>query len=354
MALNYDNIITLRDVFGKVGQKNYIQPAKDPRTGRYPDCIRRVDSKGDVVLSEKDKEEGKIVIPEDTVFEIEDGTTFNLDDPYQAAQWEAIRHSKLIADSRLAKDSKGNPIIDGEIVGNTKNYAKLMSARYGAAVLYVERPGEETDKKVKKVKIKTQANMFILEDSLEGLLIKAKLLGRDMKNQHPSDVMDFLVDYAERDPQRIINLYTGEDLHLRLLLIDARKNGVIRTKNKLYIFGDDVILGASEEAAITWMKDPRNFKVLELIKKETYKEAYEIKNADALKLSKSKKEADILNLNPIKEETKSDDEVTAELVNLDKDAEEGGEDNLVTPPEDIFSEDEPVKPKKGPFGRPAK
>ena len=39
------NIVVLRSVFGKVGQKYYIQPQKDAR-GRYEDCVKRVNHRG--------------------------------------------------------------------------------------------------------------------------------------------------------------------------------------------------------------------------------------------------------------------------------------------------------------------
>ena len=52
-----ENFIILRSVYGKVGMKYYIQPSKDPRTGQYPPCVKPVNSLGDIVLSEKEKEE---------------------------------------------------------------------------------------------------------------------------------------------------------------------------------------------------------------------------------------------------------------------------------------------------------
>ena len=66
------NIIVLRSVFGKVGQIIYIEPCKDPKTGRYPDCVRRVNSLGDMILSDEDRNSGKVLIPENKVFEVED------------------------------------------------------------------------------------------------------------------------------------------------------------------------------------------------------------------------------------------------------------------------------------------
>lgn len=41
-----------------------------------------------------------------------------------------------------------------------------------------------------------------------------------------------------------------------MLFIEAREHGVIRKKQGLYVFGDDgkCILGATDDAAIEWMK----------------------------------------------------------------------------------------------------
>ena len=96
-----------------------------------------------------------------------------------------------------------------------------------------------------------------------------------MRNVSSADVTDFLLSIAEKDPDRIINLYTGDDINIRLLFMDAKDKHVIIVKQKLYMYGDSVCLGATDDAAITWMKDPRNRKVLELIKKDTYPDLYE-------------------------------------------------------------------------------
>nr|DAM35505.1 MAG TPA: hypothetical protein [Bacteriophage sp.] len=102
----------------------------------------------------------------------------------------------------------------------------------------------------------------------------ARILGKDMSNQPIADVIDFLTRIAEKDPNKIINLYTGGDIALRLLLIDAKEKRVIYIKNKLYLYGDNIVLGATDDAALAWMKDPKNMQVLELIKKDTYPDYY--------------------------------------------------------------------------------
>ena len=270
MADVLDDVIILRSVYGKVGQKVFMNPAIDPKTGRYPDCVRQVDSKGDMILSEKDKNDGLPLIPINRVFQIEDGKTFNLNDPWQKAEWESIQFCPLIALSRDARDSKGNLLIDGEIAEGKTH------ARYGVAELYVERPGYDTVKRVSKKKLKHDAEAYIYNDpkGVEGRKLKARLLGRAMKNAPDADVLDYLLEIAAKDPHKIINLYTGGDINLRLLFIDAKDKHVIHIKNKVYLYGDDIVLGATDDAVITWMKSPNNHKVLELIKRDTYPDMY--------------------------------------------------------------------------------
>lgn len=266
------NVVILRSVFGKVGQKYFIQPCKD-KQGRLPACVRHVDSNGDMILSVEDKQKsGQIFIPEDQIFVIEDGKTFDLNDPQQAAEWEAIKNCFLIAPSRDAKDAKGNYLIDGTRDANAKQ------PRYGLAELYVEMPGMLSEKRLSRKKLILKAQNFIMSDTrgYDGQLIIAKVLGRNMTNQPAADVEDYLFSVAEKDPQKIIELYTGGDLQLKLLFITAKEKGIIKKEHGLYLYGEDdnVTLGASDSAVIEWMKQPRNQKTLQLIRQDTYPEMY--------------------------------------------------------------------------------
>jgi len=137
-------------------------------------------------------------------------------------------------------------------------------------------PGVETARRVSKKKLIHQAldHIFNDEQGLEGMLTKCKLLGHRMVNAPAADVEDYLVSVAEKDPKKIIDLYTGTDTNLRLLLVDAREKKVIYIKDKLYMYADNIVLGATDTAVITWMKDPKHKKLLDLIIKDTYPEMY--------------------------------------------------------------------------------
>ncbi|MEE0967451.1 MAG: hypothetical protein U0L85_10455 [Bacilli bacterium] len=270
------NIVVLRSVFGKVGQKYFIQPQRNSR-GRYADCVKRVDAHGDIILTpaelEKESRGEAAYIKEDEVFVIEDGKTFNLDDIYEAAIWEAIKDCSLIAPDRFAKNDKGEYLIDGTTDPKSKR------PRYGTAELYIDRPGYESQRRVTRRKLIVEASNYIMNDErgYEGRLLVAKVLGRDMKNLPNADVEDYLLSIAEKTPEKIINCYTGGDIQLRMLFIEAKEKGVIYKKNGLYLFGEEgqVTLGATDNAVVEWMKSAKNQKTLSLIRKDTYPEMFE-------------------------------------------------------------------------------
>lgn len=247
--------LIIRSVF-KI-TKCYMEPAKDPKTGRWPDCVRDVDSKGDLLLSDEDKRSNRFFVKSSDVIEIYDGKEFDLSDEVSAAQWEAIKFSKRIAQDRAEKDALGNLIIDG----NAK--------KYGTAEFYIERPGYEAQQKNSRRREIHKAIGYIHDDSPEGLYQKVRVLGNPMNGLPLSDVEDYLVTIAERDPNKILDLYTGTDTQLRIFLLDAQDKQVISKKNGLYYYGD-TLLGSTDVTVVNWFKNPSNKTTVELIKGEVY------------------------------------------------------------------------------------
>jgi hypothetical protein len=230
-----------------------------------------------MILSEKERNDPNRIyfIKETDVFDIVDGTTFDLSNVRQRFIWEAIQHCPLIAPDYYAKDSKGNSLINGTPGDYTlKDYLNRNPRRFGIAELYIERPGVEANRRVSRRKLKHDAESFIYNDDrgYDGRVLKARLLGHRMDGMADADVTDYLLQVAERDPEKIINLYTGGDTAVRLLFIEARDKNIIIYKNKLYTYADNVVLGATDDAAILFLKDPKNANVYKLIKQDTYPE----------------------------------------------------------------------------------
>lgn len=268
--------VVLRSVRGKVGMVVKIQPCRDPETSEYADCVKKVDAKGDMILSEEERNDPNRIyfIKETDTFDVVDGTTFDLENTRQRFIWEAIKHCPLIAPDYYAKDKNGNSLINGTSGDFTlKDYLNRNPRRFGIAELYIERPGVEATRRVSRKKLKHDAESYIYGDErgYDGRVLKARLLGHRMEGMADADVTDYLLQVAERDPEKIISLYTGGDTAIRLLFIEAKDKKVILYKNKLYLYAD-VVLGATDDAAILFLKDPKNANVYKLIKRDTYPE----------------------------------------------------------------------------------
>ena len=275
--IDLSNKIVLKSVRGKVGIVIKMQPGIDPRTGQYPECVKRVDSNGNMILSEKELNDPNryYFIREDAVIDVVDGMTFDLDNVGDRFKWEAIKNNPLIAPDYYSKDSQGFSLINGDTRPyGVKELYNGDTRRYGVAELYVVRPGVEANRRVSRKKLKHDAESYIYGDErgAEGRVLKARLLGHRMDNMPDADVTDYLLQIAEKDPEKIINLYTGGDTAIRLLFVEARDKHIILYKNKLYTYADNVVLGASDEAAILFLKDPKNVNVVKLIKQDTYPE----------------------------------------------------------------------------------
>lgn len=255
------SIITLRNVYGR-DKKYFFQPCKQKNGMNLPFVKKvRYDSEGnsEMILSPQEQaDKGReYFLPEDLLIEIYGGRTFDLDDPYEKNLWLAVKDNPLIAPDREAKDQSGNFLIDG-----TKE-------RYGRADFYVEKTGEVSQRRVTRIQLVTKAYNFIEQDSAAGRVTKCKLLGKIVRNAPDSDVQDYLYTRAEKNPQEIIDLYTGSDQALKLLLIDAKDKRVITNQSGIWMFSE-TMLGATDEACILYLKNPENKGIYDSIKMLVY------------------------------------------------------------------------------------
>lgn len=255
--------IVIRSVYGKV-KEYHFQPGKMQNGMNFPFVkpVRyNIDGTSELILSEAERNNpaSQYYLPEDLDIVVTDGTVFNLEDPLDANKWACIKGSELIVPTRDARDENGNFIIDGD------------SRKYGVAELYIDVPGEESERSVNKKKKLRRAYEFIELDSENGRLTKCKLLGKKMYGAPSSDVAEYLYVRAEKNPDEVIELYTSSDMQLRLLVIDGIDRRVFIKKDGLFIYGE-TMLGASEDAMILFFKDPKNKRILDMVKYEVYPE----------------------------------------------------------------------------------
>ena len=278
--MDQSNIIVLKSAYGKTqGQTYHITPCVDPMTGMYPPCVRERDAvTGQLILSEADKVKAnepnlakrQVFVASDVPIVVQHGTTFDLDNPLDRARWEAIKNSSLIAEDRFAKDSAGNYKVDGGSI--SVDEVGRVQGDYGIADLYVEHPGLAAKNRNDFRKLILQAQNFIANDTLDQWILKCKLLEKDMSRANSSDIEDWLFTQAEKYPQKIIDLYTGNSTKVRLLLVEAIARGVIVKKDGLYYFGDDIVIGRGQDRAVEFLQNPDNKVLYDQISKETFPE----------------------------------------------------------------------------------
>ena len=255
-----NKIVTLRTVY-KLKEYHFM-PTKQPN-GLNWDFVKpvRIDSDGSsyMVLSEAERNDPRSAyfLPEDLDIVVTEGTTFDLSDPLQYNKWMAIKDNDLIAPTRDSKDADGNFLIDGD------------KKRYGIAELYVDIAGEDSERSINRRKLIHEAEEYVFKDSENGILTKCRLLGRNMKNAPFTDAKDYLLQEADKHPQKIIDLYTGQDSGIQLMLLDAKEQNIIRKINGWWMYGE-TNLGATDEAMLTFFKTPMNKPIFDALKKHVY------------------------------------------------------------------------------------
>jgi len=255
-----NKIVTLRTVY-KLKEYHFM-PTKQPN-GLNWDFVKpvRIDSDGSsyMVLSEAERNDPRSAyfLPEDLDIVVTEGTTFDLSDPLQYNKWMAIKDNDLIAPTRDSKDADGNFLIDGD------------KKRYGIAELYVDIAGEDSERSINRRKLIHEAEEYVFKDSENGILTKCRLLGRNMKNAPFTDAKDYLLQEADKHPQKIIDLYTGQDSGIQLMLLDAKEMNIIRKINGWWMYGE-TNLGATDEAMLTFFKTPMNKPIFDALKKHVY------------------------------------------------------------------------------------
>lgn len=233
-----DKIIVIKSVF-KTG-KTTVQPVADG-SGWYRGVAR---------LSEEDKRKLTHWAEPTSKYVIKDGVTFNLNDEAQKITWDWVKFSPCIAQSQ--EECQHTP----------------------GAEFYVYLENEEASKSISRRELKYRAIKCILDDNSVNYPMRSELLGINMDYASPSVIKDFLLDQAESKPEKILTIYEGADVSVRLLLIKARKKGTIKVDESGFYRYGNVVLGMSEKASVDWLQDRAHKHIIEMIEKETNPEYF--------------------------------------------------------------------------------
>ena len=239
-----DKIIKIKSVF-KTG-KTTVQPVTDG-TGWY---------KGVERLSEDDKRKRTHWAEPNSKYVLKDGVSFDLNDEAQAITWEWVKHSPCIA---LNEDA---------------------CQHTPGAEFYVYLENEVAATNLSRRELKYKAIDCIKNDNSVNYPMRAELLGVNMDYAKPSVIKDFLFDQAEATPEKVLAIYEGADVSVKLLLIAARKKGVIILDPAGFFRYGNTVLGMSEKAAVDWLQDKTHKHLIEQIEKETNPEYFEVEKLE--------------------------------------------------------------------------
>lgn len=269
MINDLDDKIHIVCLYGPVHAGARIYPVRNPKTGEFPSCIRKVNSYGDIIYQKND-DPGEYFVKETDSFVVKSGTDFDLSNDVEKKNWEAIKFSDLIFDSKGKFDEKGNVVVEPT--------DKIPAS----AIFTIERIADETKKRNDSKRLKNKALNFIYQDSDTGLALKAKVLGCFIKNSTREEIEEFVTNFAEKNPEKVIELYTGSDMKLHLIFLYAKEKNILINKGGIYVYGESNMIGRTEDDCVKFFKEPNNKVITDKIIKEL---------SDVLKDVEDKKEA---------------------------------------------------------------
>lgn len=228
-----DKIIVLKSVY-KTG-KTIVQPVSDG-LGWYKGLDR---------LSEDDKRKKKVWAEPSSKFILKDGVTFDLNDPAQKMTWEWVKYCSCIAESE-------------EDCQHSKD-----------AEFYIFLENEEAAKNVSRRELKIRAANKILGDASANYAQRAEMLGVNMDYARPTVIKEFLLEQADLVPEKVLRIYEGADVAVKLTLLQALKKGVVVLDQAGFFRYGNTVMGMTEKSAIDWMQDKAHSSLVDMIVKDT-------------------------------------------------------------------------------------
>ena len=230
----YD-VITFRNIHGKNAGKQSFGPTKNVKTGRFM---------GIPNFTKKQEEDAvSFFLDKHSNIELKDGKELVIhnEDGVDKAYWDMLKYSSEIAFS--AKEAIANKVA------------------YYIEVKELEHK-EGLDEKITVHK----AVGLILNDTHSELIFRARMLKLDMENDPTETIKAVLIDIAEKNPAKIINLYAANLIGVKLLFYKAVDNNVI-TKDGAGKYKYDInILGVDEETSLTYLQHNDSKLLLERLK----------------------------------------------------------------------------------------
>lgn len=249
-----DKVIEIKAIYKTT--KFTIQPAFDPNKKWWAGVARLSDE-------QKKEEDYYIVVGEtapdrqhlNTKLTLKDGLIFDLKEKIDRINWEWVKHCPQVAMS----------------------FAEAQSSK---ALFYVHIEGRESEMRTRTVEKRFEAVKLVMEDAVTNYVNRALLLGVDMETSQPAVIKDFLLEVAEKTPDKIFRVYRDKAMKVHLLYLKAKKAGIIKVDHRDNVITyASTILGISDESAITYLQN--NEDILMLVERDVNPSYFEAKGVKA-------------------------------------------------------------------------
>jgi len=225
------DVIVLHSLFSKE-QTALCEPTKDVR-GKYYGLRENP--------NEDEKKKGGTFLDRKDNLVLRHGTEFNLKDERDRAYWNMVKYSPLVAFT--PEEGQYN-----------------RPARF---VIYIE--GNIAKDKVSKKILRNEAENLIIKDTIENLKNRLKVLGINMDNDGDNTVRNVLLEMADLNPEKIINLYDAS-IGVHMLVFEAIDNNIIfKNKDDFYQVAN-TLMGTSVDDVVAFLNRTNNEELLRYVK----------------------------------------------------------------------------------------
>ena len=239
--------IVLKSVYGKTNHKLRLEPCRDGRTGAWM---------GVKNLSDEQKRTAEYFVqPGVTYLEIVDGYEFDLTRPKDKIDWQWVQHCPQIGVGRESTDFN----IKGDEAEDFTSYEGADKE------FYVFDEENEVLREEKRNSREFEALSYINDQSPSALYQVARLLGSNMESNNTASVRNFLNSKARKHPDAVLKISQNPHNATRLFLYAALDREIIRKRAGVFYY-NDTPLGTTEDQALLWLGEDRNYSLVRAIK----------------------------------------------------------------------------------------
>jgi DNA primase catalytic subunit len=143
-----------------------------------------------------------------------------------------------------------------DVVASSKDKIKPGIHRF-----YIEDKEAEAKADITKVELEYEAMTKVKSLSMEEMVDFGRICGLRVKDLSKSVIEAELLRKAQKEPNLVLSLYKDPQRKHKVFLRKLIDKDIVKIENGMYKYGDE-ILGSNETAAIDFLKDSGNSKLI--------------------------------------------------------------------------------------------